>query len=127
VLVTLVAVVVLAVAAMLLGRTRSRPVALFLAAVVGGAAGNLADRLFRSPGFSRGAVVDWIHLAGYPPTLNVADVAIRLGTIGALAAALGAWSHASHWRTRLRVPFRSGPDSAEDSEQARRQAGRNTH
>ena len=33
---------------------------LCLAAVVGGAAGNLADRLFRAPGFGRGGVVDWI-------------------------------------------------------------------
>lgn len=63
VLVTIVAAAVLAVACVLLARARSRPVALFLAAVLG-AAGNLADRLLRSPGFGRGAVVDWIHLAG---------------------------------------------------------------
>jgi signal peptidase II len=88
VLVTLVAVAVLAVAVVLLARTRSRGVALFLAAVAGGAAGNLADRLTRSPGFGRGAVVDWIHLAGYPATFNLADVAIRLGAVGALIAAL---------------------------------------
>ncbi|MGH3150601.1 MAG: signal peptidase II [Streptosporangiaceae bacterium] len=92
VVITVIAAAVLAVAAVLLARTRSRAVALFLAAVVGGAAGNLADRLLRSPGFGRGAVVDWIHVAGYPATFNVADVAIRLGAIGALAAALGTWT-----------------------------------
>jgi signal peptidase II len=92
VVITLVAAAGLAVVAVLLARTRSRAVALFLAAVLGGAAGNLADRLLRSPGFGRGAVVDWIHLAGYPATFDVADGAIRLGAIGALAAALGAWS-----------------------------------
>jgi signal peptidase II len=92
----------------LLARTRSRAVALFLAAVVGGAAGNLADRLLRSPGFGRGGVVDWIHLAGYPATFNVADVAIRLGAIGALAAALGVWSRIGRRRAEDKVLLRSG-------------------
>jgi signal peptidase II len=88
VVITLVAAAVLAVAIALLVRTRSRGVALFLAAVVGGAAGNLADRLVRSPGFGRGAVVDWIHVGGYPATFNLADVAIRVGAVGALIMAL---------------------------------------
>jgi signal peptidase II len=102
VLVTLVAVAVLAVAIVLLARTRSRGAALFLAAVAGGAAGNLADRLMRSPGFGRGAVVDWIHLAGYPATFNLADVAIRLGALGALIAALASSPGAGRRRSARR-------------------------
>ena len=47
--VTLTALAILAVAVALLARASSRAVALSLAAVVGGAAGNLADRLFRAP------------------------------------------------------------------------------
>jgi len=35
--------------------------------------------LFRPPGYGRGAVVDWIHLAGHPATFNLAAVVIRLG------------------------------------------------
>lgn len=92
---------VIAVVAVLLARTRSRLAALFLAAVLGGALGNLADRLFRSPGAGRGAVVDWIHVAGYPATFNLADVAIRVGAIGAAVAFLGA---GIHLRGRLRPP-----------------------
>jgi signal peptidase II len=92
---------VIAVVAVLLARTRSRPAALFLAVVLGGALGNLADRLFRSPGLGRGAVVDWIHAAGYPATFNLADIAIRAGAIGAAAAFLGA---GIHLRGRLRPP-----------------------
>jgi lipoprotein signal peptidase len=38
----------------------------------------------------RGAVVDWIHVAWYPATFNLADVAIRAGAIGAALAMLGA-------------------------------------
>ena len=86
--------------------------------------GNLADRLLRSPGFGRGAVVDWIHLAGYPATFNVADVAIRLGAAGALAAALGTWSRVGGRRIRARALLPSGPRAVEDPEQPGRQAGR---
>jgi len=85
-LISLTVVVALALAVTLLVRARSRAVALSLAVVVGGALGNLADRLFRAPGLGRGAVVDWIHVAGYPATFNLADVAIRLGVLGALIA-----------------------------------------
>lgn len=88
VLVMLVSVAVIACVAVLLVRTSSRGAALFLAVVLGGALGNLADRLFRSPGLGRGAVIDWIHVWGYPATFNLADVAIRAGAIGALAMAI---------------------------------------
>jgi len=85
-LITLTAAVILAVAVALLLRVPSRAVALSLAAVAGGAAGNLADRLFRHPGLGRGAVIDWIHVAFYPATFNLADVAIRLGALIAVIA-----------------------------------------
>jgi signal peptidase II len=88
VLVTLSAVAITALAAAMLLRTRRRGTALFVAAVLGGALGNLADRLFRAPGPGRGAVVDWIHLAGRGGSLNLADAAIQLGVLGAVIATL---------------------------------------
>jgi signal peptidase II len=88
VVITIVAVAVLAAAVIWLVRTRRPGVALCLAVVAGGAAGNLTDRLLRSPGPGRGAVVDWIHVAGYPATFNLADVAIRAGVAGAVVATL---------------------------------------
>jgi len=102
-------VAVIAVLAVLLARTHSRPAALFLAVVLGGALGNLADRVLRSPGLGRGAVIDWIHVAGYPATFNLADVAIRAGALGA-AVLMGGWAHLRH-RLRLR---RGAPGSARD-------------
>ena len=42
--------------------------------IVGGAVGNLIDRLFRSPGWFRGGVVDFIDLQWWP-IFNVADIA----------------------------------------------------
>jgi signal peptidase II len=102
--ITLTASAVLVVALILLARARSRAVAVSLAAVVGGAAGNLADRLVRGPGLGRGAVVDWIHVAGYPATFNLADVAIRFG---AVCAILGALLTSPRWAAVL-TSIRSG-------------------
>jgi len=51
-----------------------------LALVLGGAIGNLADRIVRSPGFLRGAVVDFVRVDTFP-TFNVADSAITVGAI----------------------------------------------
>jgi signal peptidase II len=90
VLVTLAALAVTALAAVLTVRARSRAAALFLAAVLGGAAGNLSDRLFRAPGFGRGGVVDWIHLGSGGGSLDLADVAIQFGVIGAVIAMIAA-------------------------------------
>ncbi|HET7017198.1 MAG TPA: signal peptidase II [Streptosporangiaceae bacterium] len=89
ILVVALSAAIIAIVALLLARISSRPAALLLAAALGGGLGNLADRLFRSPGFGRGAVVDWIHVAGYPATFNLADVAIRVGAIAAAVILLG--------------------------------------
>jgi signal peptidase II len=56
-------------------RVKTTSWAFTLGLLVGGAAGNLADRLFRDPGFGRGHVVDFIDYAGRFVG-NVADIAI---------------------------------------------------
>jgi signal peptidase II len=86
VLVTLAAVAIVALAGTLAVRTRSRAVAICLAAVLGGGLGNLSDRLFRAPGLGRGAVVDWIHVAGRGGSFNISDLAIQLGAVAAVVA-----------------------------------------
>jgi signal peptidase II len=68
-------------------RLRSIPWAITLGLLLGGATGNLGDRLFRSPGFLRGDVVDWIQLPHWP-VFNVADSSIVCG--GVLAVLLAA-------------------------------------
>jgi signal peptidase II len=88
-LLALTAVVVVATVAGLLSRVPGRVAALLLAAVLGGALGNLADRLFRAPGLGGGAVIDWIHVQGYPATFNIADVAIRAGAVVAVVTMPG--------------------------------------
>ena len=86
VLVTLAALAITSLAAVFALRARGRVVAGCLAAVLGGAAGNLSDRIFRAPGFGRGGVVDWIHFSGSGGSLDVADLAIQFGVIGAVIA-----------------------------------------
>lgn len=46
--------------------------------LIGGAAGNLIDRLFRGDAWLRGAVVDFIDLQWFP-IFNVADICINVG------------------------------------------------
>src|SRR5215213_4597975 len=46
--------------------------------IVGGAVGNLIDRLFRSPGWFRGGVVDFIDVQWWP-IFNVADIGVTVG------------------------------------------------
>jgi len=48
--------------------------ALVFGLVLGGALGNLTDRIFRDPGFGRGHVVDFLHIHHWP-VFNVADSA----------------------------------------------------
>jgi signal peptidase II len=71
---TLVAVLAIAVASR---RLTSTGVAVGLGLIMGGALGNLTDRIARGPGLS-GTVVDFFDL-GWWPVFNVADVGIVLG------------------------------------------------
>jgi signal peptidase II len=49
--------------------------AVTLGLLLGGATGNLADRIFRAPGLFEGHVVDWIQLPDWP-VFNLADSSI---------------------------------------------------
>jgi signal peptidase II len=60
--------------------TRSPLLAVAVGLVLGGAVGNLIDRLVRGRGFLQGAVVDFIDLQFWP-VFNVADMAITCGCI----------------------------------------------
>ncbi|MEA2686541.1 MAG: signal peptidase [Actinomycetota bacterium] len=63
------------------GAAASRlPVAIAMGLLLGGAVGNLADRVFRSPGLLRGAVVDFVDLRFWP-VFNVADMGITCGCV----------------------------------------------
>jgi signal peptidase II len=63
-----------------LRQTTDRWMLVGLVLVLGGALGNLVDRLVRSPGFLHGRVVDFVAV-GWWPVFNVADSCITIGAI----------------------------------------------
>ncbi|MBS2965564.1 signal peptidase II [Actinocrinis puniceicyclus] len=82
---TVIAVGVIVVILRLARRLFSLPWAFALGLLLGGALGNLTDRIVRAPGFLRGWVVDFIELPHWP-IFNLADSAICVG--GALMVLL---------------------------------------
>ncbi len=85
---TAIAVVVIAYIARTARRLRSTGWAVALGLLLGGACGNLTDRIFRSPGVFRGDVVDFIEVTRYWPVFNLADSAIVCGGILTVLLAL---------------------------------------
>ncbi|MFW3168992.1 signal peptidase II [Geodermatophilus sp. CPCC 206100] len=89
---TLIAVAVAVVIVRTARRLCSSGWAVALGLVLGGAVGNLVDRVFRDPGFLRGGVVDFVSVFAPDgevyPIFNVADSAIVCGGILGVILAL---------------------------------------
>jgi len=68
-------------------RVGSRWWAMSAGFLLGGALGNLSDRLFRPPGFAHGHVVDFLMLPNFP-VFNVADSFITAAAVCILVAAV---------------------------------------
>lgn len=77
---TVIAASVIVVIIRLARKLYSLPWAIALGLLLGGALGNLTDRIFRSPGVFEGAVVDFIAPKGFA-VFNLADSAIVCGGI----------------------------------------------
>jgi signal peptidase II len=75
--------------------------------VIGGAAGNLIDRLFRNEAWLSGAVVDFIDLQWFP-IFNIADMAINIGAAALILNAILA----------SRRPELNAPPNAEEADPA---------
>jgi signal peptidase II len=80
-----VAIAVIVVIARTARSLASRGWAIALGLLLGGALGNLVDRVFRAPAPFRGHVIDWIEFPHWP-VFNLADAAIVTG--GLLAVVL---------------------------------------
>ncbi|GAA3841629.1 signal peptidase II [Streptomyces phyllanthi] len=77
---TVIAAAVIVVIIRLARKLYSLPWAVALGLLLGGALGNLTDRIFRSPGVFEGAVVDFIAPKGFA-VFNLADSAIVCGGV----------------------------------------------
>jgi len=62
--------------------------------IMGGALGNLVDRITRGEGFLDGHVIDWVQVPNFP-TFNVADSSISVAVAVLL---IGAWRSAASAR-----------------------------
>jgi signal peptidase II len=106
---TLIAIGVIVAILRTARRLRSLPWAIALGLLLGGAAGNLVDRLFRAPAPLEGHVVDWIEIPHWP-VFNLADSAIVCG--GVLAVILAS-------RGLQLDGTRTGPEPAEAPAESR--------
>jgi signal peptidase II len=92
VVLTVIALAVVVVILRTARRMRSIGWAVALGLILGGALGNIVDRLFRAPGVGRGHVVDWISLFSDDGSrfaiFNLADSAITCGAVLAAILAL---------------------------------------
>ncbi len=79
--------VVVIVIVVWLRRSAQGAAAIAAGLIVGGAIGNLADRLLRGDAWLRGAVVDFIDVQWWP-VFNVADAAISIGAVLMVVASL---------------------------------------
>jgi signal peptidase II len=95
VLISLFAILATVVLIVVATRVTSTAGALAVGLLLGGAIGNLLDRLFREPAPLRGGVIDWLQLTSRSKSMNVADLAID----AAIAVVLVAWL-LSWWRGR---------------------------
>jgi signal peptidase II len=80
ILLTVVALAVVVACLRLAGRLGSRGWAVALGLLLGGALGNVTDRIFRSPAPLRGHVVDFLELPHWP-VFNLADASICLAAV----------------------------------------------
>ena len=88
----LIAIGVVVVIIRMARKLRSTAWAIAFGLILGGAVGNLLDRIFRSPGFLRGHVVDFISLfepdGRHFAVFNVADSGITCGAVALVLIAL---------------------------------------
>jgi signal peptidase II len=85
--IAVIAVVVIGALAVFIGRSQRTVEIVTMGAILGGATGNLLDRIFRGSGVFDGKVVDWIDFSFFP-SFNVADSALTIGIAVLLLVAL---------------------------------------
>jgi signal peptidase II len=86
-LIAFIALVVIVGIVVMARKIEGWPEGAALGLVLGGAAGNLIDRLVRGPGLFDGEVIDFVDFSFFP-AFNVADSAITIGAMLAVVLAV---------------------------------------
>jgi signal peptidase II len=112
-LLTIIVVAVVVAIVRMVRKIRSTAWAVALGMLLGGALGNLVDRLARQPGFGRGHVVDFIDYAGFFVG-NVADIAIVAAAV--MIAVLSVWGVGLDGTRHKTSPTPDGADGSENDD-----------
>ena len=93
---------------------RPRPIheAIGFGMIIGGALGNLIDRIARGEGFLDGKVIDWVQLPNFP-TFNVADSSVSVAVAVLL---IGSWRSGSAASKQAEVEKAVGQAGRDDVE-----------
>ncbi len=103
------ALVVVCFLALSLRRADSRLSSIATGMIIGGAIGNVLDRLFRGGGWLKGGVIDFIDLQWWP-IFNVADIGVTVGgTLLVLSSVLRNRSPARWLSTSAALSFSGSP------------------
>jgi signal peptidase II len=104
-LIGVVALVIVVVLLLSVKRGSSRLSEVTVGLIIGGAVGNIIDRLIREPYWLRGGVVDFIDFQWFP-IFNIADMAITIGgALLILTSYLGSRrAHATPATTKVETP-----------------------
>jgi signal peptidase II len=96
-----------------LARPRPKHEVVAFGMIIGGALGNLIDRIARGEGFLDGKVIDWVQLPNFP-TFNVADSSVSVAVVVLL---IGSWRSGSlaskQSRTEKEAMDRAGRDDVQ--------------
>lgn len=112
---TLVACTIVVVVIRLSARLASKGWAAALGSLLGGALGNVVDRLFREPGPLRGHVVDFVQLPHWA-IFNVADMGVTFGAIGIAILAIRGINLDGSTESRVRDGEADEPDAERDDD-----------
>ncbi|MFM8947242.1 MAG: signal peptidase II [Actinomycetota bacterium] len=77
-LIGILATIIVVVLLLSLGKQSGRVARWSTGLIIGGAVGNIVDRIFRGDGFMHGSVVDFIDFQWFP-IFNVADICVNVG------------------------------------------------
>ncbi len=91
VLISLFAILAVAVLVAVAFRVTATLTAVAVGLLLGGALGNLLDRIFREPSPLHGGVVDWLRITSLTKSMNLADLAIDAAIVVMLVAAVVSW------------------------------------
>ena len=108
------AVIAVGVIGASLARPRPTHEAVAFGMIIGGALGNLIDRIARGEGFLDGKVIDWVQLPNFP-TFNVADSSVSVAVAVLL---IGSWRSGSAASKQVEVENRAMGQAGRDDVEA---------